>query len=97
MLRSELKLLHNYPLDLKIEKTKLRISEWYEHYNGEVYISFSGGKDSTVLLDIVRNKRKDNEMQLNTVLCIQNGRVEKLRNYIKVTTGRDPLAGDEKC
>lgn len=61
MLRSELKLLQNYPLDLKIEKTKLRIREWYEHYNGEVYISFSGGKDSTVLLDIVRNMYPDVE------------------------------------
>ena len=61
MLRSELRLLQNYPLDLKIEKTKLRIREWYEHYNGEVYISFSGGKDSTVLLDIVRNMYPDVE------------------------------------
>ena len=48
-------------MDLKIEKTKLRIREWYEHYNGEVYISFSGGKDSTVLLDIVRNMYPDVE------------------------------------
>lgn len=54
MNKAELKLLQNYPLDLKIEKTKLRIREWYEHYNGEVYVSFSGGKDSTVLLHIVR-------------------------------------------
>ena len=55
MNKDELKLLQNYPLELKIEKTKLRIREWYEHYNGEVYISFSGGKDSTVLLHIVRS------------------------------------------
>lgn len=52
---NELKLLQNYPLELKVEKTKMRIREWYEHYNGEVYVSFSGGKDSTVLLDIVRS------------------------------------------
>lgn len=51
----ELKLLQNYPLELKVEKTKLRIREWYEHHNGEVYVSFSGGKDSTVLLHIVRS------------------------------------------
>lgn len=51
----ELKLLQNYPLDLKVEKTKIRIREWYEYWNGEVYVSFSGGKDSTVLLDIVRS------------------------------------------
>lgn len=58
----ELKLLQNYPLDLKVEKTKLRIREWYEYYNGEVYVSFSGGKDSAVLLDIVRNMYQDVEV-----------------------------------
>ena len=58
---NELKLMQNYPLELKIEKTKMRIREWYEHYNGEVYVSFSGGKDSTVLLDIVRSVYPDVE------------------------------------
>lgn len=53
---NELKMLQNYPLDLKIMKTKLRIMEWVDYYGEEgVYISFSGGKDSTVLLDIVRS------------------------------------------
>lgn len=36
--------------------TKRRIDEWVGEYGDDgVYISFSGGKDSTVLLDIVRN------------------------------------------
>ena len=53
---NELKLLQNYPLDLKIEKTKLRIREWVDYYGEDgVYISFSGGKDSTVLLHLVRS------------------------------------------
>lgn len=56
MTENELKILQNYPLSLKIEKTKLRIMEWVNHYGEEnVYISFSGGKDSTVLLDIARS------------------------------------------
>lgn len=55
MTENELKTMQNYPLWLKVEKTKLRIREWYEFYNGDVYVSFSGGKDSTVLLDIVRS------------------------------------------
>ena len=59
---NELKLLQNYPLDLKIEKTKLRIREWVDYYGEDgVYISFSGGKDSTVLLDIVRSMYPDIE------------------------------------
>lgn len=46
--------MQKLPLEIKIEKTKLRIQEWYESWNGQVYISFSGGKDSTVLLDLIR-------------------------------------------
>ena len=57
----ELKLMQNYPLWMKVEKTKQRIREWYEYYNGEVYVSFSGGKDSTVLLHIVRSMYPDVE------------------------------------
>jgi 3'-phosphoadenosine 5'-phosphosulfate sulfotransferase (PAPS reductase)/FAD synthetase len=32
-----------------------RIREWYEHYDGDVYVSFSGGKDSTVLAHLVHD------------------------------------------
>lgn len=41
------------PLDLKVMLTQSRIEDFYEHFNGKVYMSFSGGKDSTVLADIV--------------------------------------------
>ena len=37
----------------KVIMTKRRIREWYEHFDGDVYVAFSGGKDSTVLLDLV--------------------------------------------
>jgi len=47
------------PLEAKIIKTELRIREFYDHFNGEVYVSFSGGKDSTVLLDIARSLYPD--------------------------------------
>lgn len=58
---NSLKLLQALPLDLKIMKTKNRIREWYNYYGGEVYVSFSGGKDSTVLLDIARELYPDIE------------------------------------
>ena len=45
----------NLPLDVKIAKSRLRIREWYEHYGGQVNVSFSGGKDSSVLLHLVRS------------------------------------------
>ena len=55
MTNDQLKQLQALPLNIKIRKTEQRIREWYEHWEGNVYVSFSGGKDSTVLLDIVRN------------------------------------------
>lgn len=35
------------PLEQKILLTSHRIREWYEHWNGQVYVSFSGGKYRT--------------------------------------------------
>lgn len=43
------------PMDEKLQRTKALIMEWYHQYDGNVYVSFSGGKDSTVLLHIVRS------------------------------------------
>ncbi|WP_067095553.1 phosphoadenosine phosphosulfate reductase family protein [Marinomonas atlantica] len=40
-------------LEVKIFLAQQRIIEWYEHWEGQVYISFSGGKDSTVLAELV--------------------------------------------
>lgn len=51
----ELKYMQSLPLKRKIEMTAERIDAWYQHYEGNVAVSFSGGKDSTVLLDIARN------------------------------------------
>lgn len=55
MNKQELIMLQALPLDIKIAKSKRRIQEWIDHFGEDkVYISFSGGKDSTVLLDLVR-------------------------------------------
>ena len=56
---SDLYQMQSLPLKHKITMTKQRIRGWYEHWDGNVYVSFSGGKDSTVLLDIVRQMYPD--------------------------------------
>lgn len=43
------------PLEAKIILSQQKIKEFYDHFLGDVYVSFSGGKDSTVLLDLVRS------------------------------------------
>lgn len=52
--KERLKELQALPLDRKIQITQTRIIEWYQHYDGNVCVSLSGGKDSTVLLHIAR-------------------------------------------
>lgn len=49
----DLKIMQSWPLDRKIRVSQLRIMEWYERNHGNVYVSLSG-KDSHVLLDLVR-------------------------------------------
>jgi 3'-phosphoadenosine 5'-phosphosulfate sulfotransferase (PAPS reductase)/FAD synthetase len=57
----DLKKMQSWSLDRKIQVTQTRIIEFYQHYEGKVYVSFSGGKDSTVLLNIARKIYPDIE------------------------------------
>lgn len=53
--KNELRMLQALPLEIKVMKTKQRIREWVNYFGADgVYVSFSGGKDSTVLLHLVR-------------------------------------------
>lgn len=64
--RWELQQMQSLPLRHKIEMTARRIESWYEYYDSDdlrwgddgppgIYLSFSGGKDSTVLRHILKN------------------------------------------
>jgi len=49
----DLRQRQSLPLQAKILMTQRRIREWVDYWHDDVYLSFSGGKDSTVLKHIV--------------------------------------------
>lgn len=60
--REDLQILQAQDLELKVMLTKQRIREWVTEFSTQgVYVSFSGGKDSTVLLHLVRSIYPDVE------------------------------------
>lgn len=57
---ADLQKLQQMPLQQKVIMTKARIRQWVERYGiDHVYVSFSGGKDSTVLLHMAREMYPD--------------------------------------
>ena len=56
--KNDLAILQALPLEVKVRMTQNRIREWVSEFGTSgVYVSFSGGKDSTVLLYIVNIRR----------------------------------------
>lgn len=81
--RNELTQLHSLPLELKVMRTQQRIREWVQYYGVDgVYVSFSGGKDSTVLLDMARKLYPTIKPFLSTLGL----NIPKINNSLKVST-----------
>ena len=55
----DLRQKQSLPLMAKVHMSQARIREWYDHWQGNVFISFSGGKDSTVLAHLVHEYYSD--------------------------------------
>lgn len=73
--------LQSLPLDMKVAYTKARITEFYIMENGRIYVSYSGGKDSTVLLDLVRSMYPD----VPAVFVDTGLEFPELREHVKKT------------
>lgn len=76
----DLQQLQALPLSLKVRLTQDRIRQWVNEFgvNG-VYVSFSGGKDSTVLLHIVRELYPD----IPAVFCDTGLEYPEIRDFVK--------------
>ena len=94
--KDDLRQYQALPLDLKIGLTQRRIRDWVNWWgvNG-VYVSFSGGKDSTVLLHMVRQLYPDVEaVFVNTGL--EYPEIQKfVKSFDNVTILRPKMRFDE--
>lgn len=67
------------PLELKVIQSQQRIREWYNAFRGQVYVAFSGGKDSTILLHLVRELYPD----VPAVFCDTGLEYPEIRDFVK--------------
>lgn len=79
----ELIQLQELPLEDKVRMTKMRIQQWYLAFESKVYVSFSGGKDSTVLLHIARSMFPD----IPAVFVDTGLEYPEIREFVKSVPG----------
>ena len=76
---TELHAMQGLPLNDKIEMSRERIKAWVDYWGLEnVAISFSGGKDSTVLLDIARKDYPE----IEAVFCDTGLEFPEIREFV---------------
>lgn len=94
--KADLIQMQSAPLEVKILMTQSRIREWVREFGTDgVYVSFSGGKDSTVLLHLVRELYPDVEaVFVNTGL--EYPEIQKfVKTFDNVTILRPEMRFDE--
>ncbi len=74
----QLKQLQSLSLRAKVERTKRKVKEFYDYYDGDIYVSISG-RDSAVLLDIVRSSYRN----VTAVYCDTGLEYPEVRDFIK--------------
>jgi len=75
------------PLSEKIDMSLARIRDWYEAWDGKVSVSFSGGKDSSVLLWLVRQLYPE----VPAVFCNTGLEYPEVARLVKATPNHEVL------
>lgn len=84
----ELRQMQSLPLRAKKRMTFDRIKGWYEAFGDDVYFSYSGGKDSTVLLEMLANFCKEYGYKLFVVFCDTGLEYPEIRKFAEYNTKR---------
>lgn len=86
---NELRCMQAYPLEMKVALTKKRITEWVNYWGLEACaVSFSGGKDSTVLLHICRELYPE----MKAVFADTGLELPEIREFVKTVPNVDWVA-----
>lgn len=75
--------MQGWSLERKIQVTQTRILEWYQKWDGKVYVSFSGGKDSTVLADLAARVCKSSGFSLTLWFSDTGLEYPEIRKHVK--------------
>ena len=88
--KDDLSAMQAWPLERKIRVTQTRLMEWKIKFKGKIYISFSGGKDSTVLADLTARiyaadqKMNSNESDPLTLVFVNTGlEYPEIQKFVK--------------
>lgn len=80
----KLAILRSRPLIQKILISQYKVREWaWEWGWDKVYVAFSGGKDSTVLLHIARSIARDYGEDIPAVFCDTGLEYPEVRDFVK--------------
>lgn len=81
----ELKERQSWTLDQKIDHSLGVIDQFISRLNGQVYVGFSGGKDSTVLLDLCRIIKPD----IKAVFCNTGNEYPDIVRFVRELMNTD--------
>jgi 3'-phosphoadenosine 5'-phosphosulfate sulfotransferase (PAPS reductase)/FAD synthetase len=82
MTYEELKYRQSWTLEQKIDHSVGVVSTFFDRLNGKIYVSFSGGKDSTVMLDIIRRFVDNN---VPAVFCNTGNEYPEILKFVRQT------------
>lgn len=81
--REDLRRLQSEPLEDKIQISIAKIGEWYLWCKNQCHVSFSGGKDSTVLADLCAQWCKAIDQTLHLVFVDTGLEYPEIKHHVK--------------